>query len=100
MSGVFDLPESHVLRMAHKKSIYHRAEIERSQRCGCFHCSKIFSPDEIVCWTDTSKPHSQQSALCPSCGIDSVIGDASGFPIAEDFLEEMRRAWFAGEHED
>ena len=33
-------------------------------------------------------------ALCPSCGIDSVIGDASGFPITEEFLVAMEARWF------
>ncbi len=94
MPAVFDLPENHPLRIAHKKHIFHRAEIENSHRCGCFHCKKIFGPDQIVDWTDTNKPGAQQTALCPMCGIDSVIGDASGFEITEAFLAEMRAAWF------
>jgi hypothetical protein len=40
-------------------------------------------------WTDDS-----QTALCPTCGIDSVIGDESGFPITDHFLEAMEARWF------
>jgi hypothetical protein len=90
MPGALDLPENHPLRVAHKRCSRHRAEIESSQQCGCFHCKKIFRPDQIVDWIDE-----QQTALCPACGIDSVIGSASGLDITEAFLEEMRSAWFS-----
>jgi hypothetical protein len=35
------------------------------------------------------------TAMCPRCGIDSVIGAASGFPISAEFLGAMRGYWFA-----
>jgi hypothetical protein len=39
-------------------------------------------------------------AVCPRCGIDSVIGDASGLPVAEPaFLDEMNRHWFGSVNE-
>jgi len=96
MPSAFDVPENHPLRVAHRKSIYHRAAIERSQKCGCFYCEKIFDAGQITDWTDTEEPHAQQTALCPFCGIDSVIGDNSGFEITKRFLEEMHGAWFGG----
>lgn len=30
----------------------------------------------------------------PYCGIDSVIGEHSGYPITREFLEQMRQYWF------
>jgi hypothetical protein len=30
-----------------------------------------------------------ETALCPYCGIDSVIGDASKIPLSEELLHEM-----------
>jgi len=94
MASAFDLPECHPLRVAHEKSRWHRAEIESSKECGCFYCRKIFGPDQVVNWIDTDSPHAQQTALCPLCGIDSVIGSASGFEINERFLGEMHTVWF------
>jgi hypothetical protein len=35
--------------------------------------------------------------MCPRCGIDSVLGDRSGFPISAEFLGEMHRYWFTEE---
>jgi hypothetical protein len=89
MPNVFDLPEDHLLRIAHKKSSNHRTDIERSQLCGCFYCREMFGPDRIVAWVREGT-----TALCPRCGIDSVLGDASGVQINKSFLEAMRSAWF------
>ncbi len=101
MTDVFDLPEDHILRAAHRASIYHRHAIEKSRRCGCFYCMKLFRPDHIGEWTDRHKPHAEHTALCPHCGIDSVIGDGSGLDITEVFLKDMNRHWFdAGSQKD
>ena len=48
-----------------------------------------FSPSRISQWIDQ-----EQTALCPECEIDSVIGSASGYPITKEFLERMHAHWF------
>lgn len=83
------LPDDHPLKLAHRHSMRHRLEIEASRLCGCFYCQRIFNPDRIVDWIDR-----EQTARCPSCGIDSVLGDASGLSLTPDFLEQMRKVWF------
>ena len=82
------------LRQAHKHSIHHRAEIETSQLCGCFHCRATYPPSAITEWTDTQKPKPEQTAMCPECGIDAVLGDKSGFDVEGKFLRAMQRRWF------
>jgi hypothetical protein len=79
---------------AHKHSINHRAEVEGSTLCGCFHCGAKFRPTEIVEWVDANREGEGQTALCPKCGIDSVIGDRSGFQIADGRLSAMKAHWF------
>lgn len=34
------------------------------------------------------------TALCPRCGIDSVIGSPSGYPVTPEFLGRTREHWF------
>jgi hypothetical protein len=75
--------------LAHKHCTCHRAELERSDVCGCFYCGSIFPPSDIVEWIDDG-----QTALCPECPVDSVIGSASGYPITEEFLKRMHDHWF------
>jgi hypothetical protein len=82
------------LRSAHRKSSNHRAEILSSESCGCFYCRSVFSPTEISEWVDEGPDGIGSTALCPRCGIDSVIGSAAGFPLDESFLSQMREFWF------
>src|SRR5207249_281243 len=89
----FQMPEMSwetAIRSAHEHCIRHRLEVMKSDVCGCFHCLAIYSPSRITEWVDE-----EQTALCAECGIDSVIGDRSGFPIAPEFLAEMKRHWFS-----
>ncbi|MCZ8537225.1 cytoplasmic protein [Paenisporosarcina quisquiliarum] len=67
----------------------HRNELEDSQLCGCFYCLQTFPPSKIEEWVDN-----EQTALCPECGIDSVIGDKSNYPITKEFLQGMNKIWF------
>lgn len=84
--------EAHIL--AHKKSIFHKSEILNSKICGCFYCLAIFSPTEIEQWTDQNFEDKEETALCPKCGIDSVIGSESGFSVTKEFLLKMKKTWF------
>jgi hypothetical protein len=89
---VADGPET--VQSAHRHSIHHRATVMASESCGCFYCCSIFPPDRIVAWTDASCDGEGQTALCPECGIDSVVGDGAGFSITAKLLTDMKAYWF------
>jgi len=75
---------------AHEHCKRHRTEIEASDLVGCFYCCETYPPSLIDEWTDDDS-----SAICPKCGIDSVIGTASGYPAGDrDFLKQMNAIWF------
>lgn len=75
---------------AHEHSIYNKTELEASEKCGCFYCLSIFSPSEINEYIDEEP---DETAICPFCFVDSVIGDRSGYPITEEFLKRMKQCW-------
>ncbi|MBQ8858695.1 MAG: cytoplasmic protein [Clostridia bacterium] len=75
---------------AHDFCINNRGALMGDAVCGCFYCLKIFSPSEIEEWIQDEK----ETAICPYCGIDSIIGESSGYPITKEFLEEMQKYWF------
>jgi hypothetical protein len=81
------------LTLAHSHASRHRSEVLASSLCGCFHCCSVFVPTAIEEWVD-ERDGLGQTALCPRCGVDSVIGDRSGYPIEPGFLDSMRRHWF------
>ena len=72
-----------------RHSTNHRAELDDSQHCGCFFCFRTFVTTDIRSWIDK-----QQTALCPRCGIDSVIGSASGFVLDDRFLRRLHQHHF------
>ncbi|MBV9071019.1 MAG: cytoplasmic protein [Acidobacteria bacterium] len=84
------------MREAHKHSSNHRQEVVASTLCGCFYCCRTFDPADICEWVDPSDDDVEvgTTALCPFCGIDSVIGDRSGFVPAPEFLQQLNRHWF------
>ncbi len=75
---------------AHAFSINNEEELMSETKCGCFYCLEIFEPKEIEEWCEDETG----TALCPFCGIDSVIGASSGYPITKEFLQAMKEFWF------
>ena len=78
---------------AHKRSIRHRNEILQSDICGCFNCLNIFNPSDIEHWIDKNENGIGQTAMCPKCSVDTVLGSKSGYTINSDFLTAMKRYW-------
>lgn len=73
----------------HLSSSMHRKALKRKQKCGCFYCERIFSSTDIKDWVDNG-----ETALCPYCGIDSVIGEGCGREITDKLLHSMHLAFF------
>ena len=67
----------------------HRAALEASARCACFFCFRAFPTSEIKAWIDDNS-----TALCPGCGVDAVLGDASIASISDGFLRKMHQHHF------
>ena len=76
---------------AHKASFENGWLVKKSTKSGCFCCGKIFDPSEIEEWVPD---RGGETAICPYCGIDSVLPDNAGYPITEEFLVRMHRYWF------
>ncbi len=76
------------------------AIIQKSKICGCCNCVRTFPPEEIVGWSgldvnnmDDPKAIDNQTAMCPRCGSEAVLGDRAGYPIDVQFLSLMNEAW-------
>jgi hypothetical protein len=95
-------------------SFQNRAEILASESCACFHCFARFSPADIHYWTDSDDPewgdrgarepdfarYPGQTATCPFCKVDSVIGSASGYDLADEFLRSLHDYWHVAKIKD
>jgi hypothetical protein len=67
----------------------HRTALEASTGCACFFCFRRFATSDIKAWIDAST-----TALCPGCGVDAVLGDASVASLADGFLRKMHQHHF------
>lgn len=72
----------------HRHTRANRTELEASEVCGCIACERIYFPSEIVRWVH------EETAVCPRCGVDAVVGSASGIPIMPGVLRRAHERWF------
>ena len=83
------------IKNAHFYSSNNRPSLEKGEKCGCFNCLEIFDSSLITrYYTAATRIDCLGTAICPFCGIDSVIGESSGYPITPAFLKEMQQYWF------
>jgi len=87
------------LRPSHQYAFHNRELISQSTVCGCFCCLAMFSSDEIEEWTDELKNDDkityELTALCPKCGIDSVLSEnMPGVKLDAAFLVRMQKCFF------
>jgi len=82
------------LESAHRFCAGHRNLVVMSEICGCFYCLSVFRPISIHDWIDGKEWEPKATALCPRCGIDSVLPSAAGILITEQFLNTMHDHWF------
>ena len=83
-----------ILEEAHKFCRNNMPSLRQDRRCGCFYCLTIYNTEEIVEWLEGEPGDSIGTALCPHCGIDSVLSESAGFPLTKEFLTEMNKYWF------
>jgi hypothetical protein len=72
----------------HRHTRANRMELEASEVCGCIACERIYFPSEVVRWLEDG------TAMCPHCGVDAVVGSASGIPIMPGVLRRAHERWF------
>ena len=76
-----------MLTATHKHCTNNHDAINASKVCGCFYCEATYAPSAVTSYV------SGQDAVCPKCGIDSVLPDAS-LEITPELLRAMYDRWF------
>lgn len=73
-----------------RQSIGNRARLADAKDCGCFFCLSHFPASAAEYWDDEGG----ETAVCPKCGIDSVIGEYDDERIPDDLLRAMKERFF------
>lgn len=76
------------MRKAHKFTHSNLWYLSENQTCRCIYCLEEFESNEIDDYT------LDDTALCPRCGIDAVIGEKSGCIITKEEAEEFYEFFF------
>ena len=66
-------------------SIHNHAEIADGVDCGCYFCLRVFDGGTVDEWTDEGT-----TAICPNCGIDSVLPGITDM----EYLKSAHERWF------
>ena len=81
------------LNVFYSHSIRNEESILKSDSCGCFHCISIFPVGDVKSSEMMVEKDGVKTAICPICGIDSVLGDAS-VEITAEILEALNEYYF------
>ena len=81
------------LKAVYSHSIRNEESILKSDFCGCFHCISIFPVADVKLSERVVEKDGVKTVICPICGIDSVLGDAS-VEITAEILEVLNEHFF------
>ena len=81
------------LKAVYSNSIRNEESILKSNLCGCFHCISIFPVADVKLSEMMVEKDGSRTAICPICGIDAVLGDAS-VEISAELIESMNEYYF------
>lgn len=85
----YEIAKLNMYQIANEFSMKNKKQLEKSKKCGCFGCVNTFKPSEV-----TEYIVGEDTAVCPYCGTDAVLGDYSGFPATKKFMKEMNNEHF------
>ena len=77
------------LKKLHAYSSHNKDLVAVSGKCYCFHCKAVVSSYLITDYADNG-----QTALCPKCGIASILPDAIEEVTNKNIIAEMNEYWF------
>ena len=78
-----------VMINASLNSFHNKKDLDKTTVASCYYCCRILLCSQIVSYIDNG-----DTALCPYCGVDSVISGV----IPQEELDEISRIMFPFSH--
>lgn len=85
------------INFLHKLSKHNYRQLSESKIIGCFYCLNLeIDWASVTQFSDEDEdgPCDHSTGICPLCGIDSLIGDASGIAIDKATFVTLNAYWF------
>ena len=77
------------LRQALHFATSNEKALKNAPKAGCYYCMSIFDASEV-----TEFLQQERTALCPKCGIDSVLPSTAPYELTQECLKELNAFWF------
>ena len=80
----------------HKLCGWHEDAVRASTQCGCFDCLRLFPASGISQWIEeqeTSARGRGRTAVCPACGMDTVLPESPDYVLSVELLSAMHKRW-------
>ncbi len=85
----------HKLTELQKHTHNNEIEILHSKTCSCIFCRQHYDARAVNDWVNDERG---MSAICPECGMDTVIGDNGGEPLDKETLKALNLAFFGEDY--
>ena len=59
-----------------------RKKLLTSESAVCFHCKELIMPSDILGWCDEDDNGVGQTAICPHCSVDAIVGFSGQIDLA------------------
>lgn len=77
------------LKDLHLRTYLNASDFQSGKECCCIYCQRFFPTDKVVEFVDDD-----DTALCPYCGIDSVIALGADVEVSKELLAELNKRYF------
>ena len=64
--------------------------LNQSNYAACYSCKRIFKSKDVTTFLNEGVG----TAVCPYCGIDSVLGDKTGLGLSVENIQQLHDYWF------
>ncbi|MFC1639036.1 cytoplasmic protein [Patescibacteria group bacterium] len=73
-------------------AVRNREQLAESDEAGCYYCRNVFPASEVSNYV--IEEDGTETAVCPKCGLDSVLADSAGIELSAENLEQLNEYWF------
>lgn len=90
------MKDSNTERVIYSYVFENRKLLKRYKKCTCIYCGANYPYTEIKSWV---KDKDELTAICPKCGIDSVVptsvkNKVDDYTLTEELREKVKKLYF------
>lgn len=90
------MKDENIPRVIYSYTFQNRKLLKRYKNCTCLYCGASFPYTKVSNWVNDTE---ELTAICPSCGIDSVVptrvkNKVDDYTLTEELREKVKKLYF------